>query len=260
MPAAVELANPKELPFNPGKIVEVNSWPRWQTSVGPYELTLDIVGVPGSNSKFGIASFVVMEQEQSFLNYAGSLLAEAIASHTVGENEIILLTADAKGSHFVPWVWKNLAELVGERLQERVIVFRKGEPKVYMTRPMVINNQEVALPKALFKSITSPDIQTLIISPKDGEFLFEAISKAIEPVFVDDFIGQGETIVAVLKIFQDLSLKPPRLVTVLGSDGDLYKETFAREKIYVTLLPQLFPLRLPIFVRESSFAPWQLKM
>lgn len=47
----------KELPFNPGQIVEVDNQLRWLTRAGPFALELDIV-------KPGIASFVVMEQDE----------------------------------------------------------------------------------------------------------------------------------------------------------------------------------------------------
>lgn len=259
MTPTVELSNQKESPFNPGKIIEVDGWPRWKTHVGPFELTLDIVSVAQleEEKEIGIASFVVMEQEQPFLNYVGNLLAEAI-HHQLPERKIVLLTAESKGCHFIPWVWKNLAEMIGNKLQDRIITFRKGQ-KVYMRREARINNQAVVLSKVEFYSITSPKKQTLAISPRDVEFLFQAIEDGAEPVPVDDFIGRGGTIVAISRLGQQLGLEPPNLLAVVGSDGNLYEQTFKQEGIDIKLLPRPFPLILPTFERESPEAHWKVR-
>lgn len=252
----------KELPsFNPGEIIEVDGWPRWRTHVGPFELLLDIVSVgrikPETEKEMGIASFVVMEQEQLFLDFLGNLLAKSIISHTSSEN-ILLITAESKGSHFAPWVWHNLAKEIGGKLEDRMITLRKGEPKVYMQRPVRRNGQEMILPKIPFYSITSSNEQNLIISPKDAELLFEAIARGAKPILVDDFIGRGGTTVATCQLFQQLGLESPHLMVVVGSDGKLYEETFAQEGAKITLLPQPLPLRLPTFIREDSEASWQI--
>lgn len=259
MPAAVELDKAKELPFNPGEIIVVDGWPRWVTETVRHKLMLDIVPVPRPESKFGIASFVVMEQEQTFLNDVGKILAEAIASQ-LPDREIILLTVESKGSHFIPWVWKNLTRMAGERLWKRIVSFRKGEPKVYMKRPVIISGQEVVLSPVPFYSITSTNEQKLNISPKDAEFLCDGIEKGVKPVPVDDFIGEGGTAIAVYRLFQQLGLEPPDLVAVVGSDGGLYKQTLTREGINITLLPQPLPLRLPTFHRQNELEPWQINM
>jgi len=262
MPTAIELYKSEEFPFNPGEIVEIDGWPRWKTRVKSFELILDIVTAKKKEGKpeLGIASFVVMEQEQPFLDYAGSLLAEAIDQNVPDKKGVVLLTVESKGCHFVPWVWENLADVVGEKLEKRIVTFRKGQSKVYMQRPAVINGQEVVLPQGAFYSITSPDEQNLIISPKDIELLYEVIKEGIEPVFVDDFIGQGGTIVAVHQLFQQLGIEPLHLVAVVGSDGNLYKQTFAQEGIDIVLLPRPFPLKLPTFTRQNEFEPWRINI
>lgn len=255
-----ELGKPEEVPFNPGEVKVIDGWPRWETQVGPFGLTLDIVGVPKKDSKFGIASFVVMEQEQPFLDYVGNQIAKSIVNHS-SERGILLVTAESKGSHLAPWVWHNLATLAGSKLQDRIVILRKGGPKVYMQRPVVGESQEIRSPAVVFRSITSPEEQTLRLSPKDAEYLIETISQGVEPVFVDDFIGKGGTLVATHQLFKQLGLKPPRFTAVVGSDGGLYQETFVQEAIDdLTLLPQPFPLGLPTFVRENEFEPWRINI
>lgn len=236
------MLKPKDLPFNVGQIVEADGQPRWLTRVGPFTLELDIV-------EPGIASFVVMEQKQPFLDYLGFVLANSIVTIT-DEKEILLITAEAKGSHFAPWVWGNLERLIGNRLNDNIITLRKGEPKVYMKKPT----------KAVtFQSITSSKIQTLRISPLDESLLRKAIGQKVEPVFVDDFVGMAGTVTAVRRLFdEEMNLNPPKIAAVIGSDGDLYKK--ALDKIDITLIPQPFPLRLPTFKRSVPNGPWQINM
>jgi len=230
----------RDYSFNPGEIIQINDSPKWRTKVGSFELELDIV-------EPGIASFVVMEQEQPFLDYVGSLLANAIAAQ-VSRSNILLVTAETKGSHFVPWVWKNLDNLsVAGELEERVITLRKGSPKVYMIK---------STPAVSFESITSGEKQTLRISPNDEKFLKEVTAKGVEPVFVDDFIGRGGTIRAVCELFKKMNIEPPKLAAVIGSDGNLYEENLA--DLDITLIPQPFPLRLPTFAQEGEAKEWKI--
>lgn len=274
MVALVEKDHPNELPYNPGRLGKINGVWRWLTEVEGvrerHQLMLDIMGVPEPESTFGIASFVVMEQEQPFLNNMGKVLAEAIAYQTTGR-DVLLMTVESKGSHFLPWVWLNLRELRGERVLKRIITLRKSV-KTYMERPARIKGQEVNVSgvKVPFISITSPEEQTLFISPKDAEFVVEAIERGVEPVLADDFIGKAGTIGAVYEQSQQLNqqlellgiefrFEPPRLVAVVGSDSDLYKPTL--EKLGVTLLPQPYlPLRLPTFSRQDKLAPWRVNV
>lgn len=252
--------NPRESPFNPGKIFEVNDWPRWKTKVGPFELTLDIVSVgqpEKEDLEIGIASFVVMEQEPPFLDYVANRLAKAITRQTRGK-DVLLMTVESKGSHLIPWVWENLSSLKGKRLMKRIIVLRKGKPKIYMKRPVKRNGQKVILSPVTFHSITSSDKQSLNISPKDAEFLFHAIKDGAKPVIVDDFIGKGGTIIAICHLFKQLRLEPPELLAVIGSDGNLYEQTFVQEDVDIKLLPQPFPLKLPTFLRKNSKTPWKI--
>jgi hypothetical protein len=247
--------------FNHGEIVETGGYPRWRTTVGRHDLTLDIVPVgrlEDDGPEVGIASFVVMEQKPSFLDDVAAILADAIAQR-FPTGDLILLTAEAKGSYCLSWVYRVLRGKVGSRLHDRVIVFRKGEPKVYMQRPAVFRGRHVDPPAARFRSITSAHEQTLRLSPRDTEYLLAAVAERAEPVIVDDFIGTGGTIVATCRIFEQLHLDPPVVAAVFGSDGDLYRDTFSENRIQVTPLPQPFPLRLPTFVRESSSSGWQTR-
>lgn len=259
-----KLSRPAESAFNPGEIVEIDGWPRWQTKACDCEVALDIVSSKSSGLgeiELGIASFVVMEQPQPFLHLVSHLMADSIAAHTLGER-VFLVTAESKGSHLAPRVWSNLADIVRRRLEVRIITLRKGS-KVYMKRPAVFGGREFAPPQISFHSITSNDEQSIVISPRDTEFLLEATGGGAKPVIVDDFIGRGGTIWAISQVFQQLRQPPPRVVAVVGADGDLYEQTFAREGIDVTLLPQPFPLKLPTFIREKRedgvpAGPWRV--
>ncbi len=244
---------------NSGQITHKNNWPCWITTVGPFELTLDIVSVgqPDGETEIGIASFVVMEQSQAFLDYIGQRLAQTILAHSPDER-LILLTAETKGAHLTPWVWHHLYAQMGDRLEERIITLRKGHPKVYMQRPIVIESQEIKIPQVTYQSITSQTDDTMSMSPKDVELLWRASQTGVKPIFVDDFVGRGGTMVAVQRIFEQLKLAPPQFAAVVGSDGDLYQETFQQEKVEIKLLPQPFPLQLPTFQRSRRQLPWQV--
>jgi adenine/guanine phosphoribosyltransferase-like PRPP-binding protein len=264
---------------NPGTIEAIDGWPGWvwRTHVGPFELKLHIVslGQPEMGGpEIGIASFVVMEQEQPFLDYAAGLLAAEIARHTSGSKRVILVTVESKGSHFTPWVWHNLAEIAGERLHPRIVTLRKG-PKVYMKTPgmldplVSVGDQQLILSPVSFYSITSSEEQRVVISPKDADLLYEALDAGVEPVLVDDFLGGGGTVVGVHRLFERLNrqldasglkrLTAPRLVAVVGSDGNLFEQAFAEAQIEVTPLPQPFPLRLPTFTRENPHTSWKVR-
>jgi len=268
---------------NPGTIEAIDGWPGWvwRTHVGPFELELHIVslGQPElGGPEMGIASFVVMEQEQPFLDYAAGLLAAEIAAHTADDRRVILVTVESKGSHFTPWVWRNLAGIIGERLHPRIVTLRKG-PKVYMKTPgmldplVSVGDQQVILSPVSFYSITSSEEQSVVVSPKDADLLYEAHGAAhgagAEPVLVDDFLGSGGTVVGVHRLFERLNrqleasglgkLTAPRLAAVVGSDGELYKKAFADAQIDVTPLPNPFPLRLPTFTRQNPHAPWVVR-
>lgn len=257
-----ELNKPKDLPSNPGEIVEVNGWPRWKTKVGPFELMLDIVSVGESENKqeHGIASFVVMEQDQCFLNYAGDLLSESICNYESLLSPVLLITTETKGSHFLPYIWQNLNERIDNLLLPRAIVLRKGEPKVYMNREVLEYGKGLKIPIVPYQSITSSIPQIMTISPRDVEFLISEKVIGATPVLVDDFIGNGGTIIGVCKIFEQLGLKPPNIAGVIGSDGNLYKETFTKEGINIKLLPQPFPLRLPTFIKQGQNSSWQINI
>lgn len=246
--------------YNSGQILEINGWPRWRTQVGPFELELDIV--PASQTEtgeqIGIASFVVMEQDQRFLAYVGQRLATAIAA-AVPAGRLQLLTAETKGTHFVPWVWRHLFELGKDRLEPQIITLRKGELKGYMSRPVQVEGWEGTLPEVNYRSITSVSPQRLTLAPRDVERLLQ-LRKEVTPVFVDDFIGQGGTIVGVSQLLAQLGLAPLQLVAVIGADGNLYIETLSRERIGVRLLPQPFPLILPTFQRLGMDQPWIIKI
>lgn len=278
MPAVAVSEDPAQHSPNPGTIEAIDGWPSWvwRTRVGPFALNLHIVslGQPvGGGCEIGIASFVVMEQDQQFLDYVAGLLATGIAARTTGDRDVILLTVEAKGSHFTPWVWKNLAEVDAGRLCNRIITFRKG-PKVYMKTPgasdplMVIGGKQIVLSPVSYHSITSHETQHIVISPRDADLLYRALEAGAEPVLVDDFLGSGGTIAGVHHLFEQLNrqlaasgltrMAPPRLVAVVGSDGNLYEQSLARAQINVTLVPQLFPLRLPTFTREDPQGHWEI--
>jgi hypothetical protein len=279
MPAVVLSEDPTPYSYNSGTIEAIDGWPGWiwRTCVGPFELNLHIVSLgelPGGGCETGIASFVVMEQEQQFLNYVAGMLAMDIAARTTDCRSVILLTVEAKGSHFAPWVWKNLAELDAAKLCNRIVTLRKG-PKVYMKTPgapdplVVIGGRQIVLSSVSYQSITSHEKQHVVISPKDADLLYEAIQAGAEPVLVDDFLGSGGTIVGVHNLFEQLNrqlaasglieLTPPRLVAVVGSDGNLYEQALAQAQIDVTPLPQPFPLRLPTFTRQNAHAAWEIR-
>ena len=101
---------------NPGEIIEQEGRMQWITAVSHFELGLDIVPVAktADEQEIGIASFVVMEQAQPFLAAVGQTLAEGIAGST-GGGPLLLITAESKGSHLAPWVWRALADLAGNR-------------------------------------------------------------------------------------------------------------------------------------------------
>jgi len=220
---------------NPGKIITNNGINQWQTEVGPFELNLDIAPV---DKKFAIASFVVMEQDQNFLDYCGRKLAKSIKNKIDNTKKAILITAESKGSHFVPWIWKHLKD----DAHPRVITLRKGKPKVYMTNP----------PTVEYRSITSSNMQKLNLPNKDLRLLKSLNFNEYQPVFVDDFIGQGGTINAVSRLFKNLNLPTPNYAAVIGSDGNLYKKTFQKNKIKVIVIPNPLLLKLPTFKKSMD--------
>ncbi|NLE45129.1 MAG: hypothetical protein GX620_10440 [Chloroflexi bacterium] len=263
---------------NPGRIEPIASWPGWvwRTVVGPFELQLHIISLgspePGA-PEGGIASFVVMEQEQPFLDYVAGLVADAIADYARACPGIILVTVESKGSHFVPWVWRQLAERQATRLCGRIITLRKSA-KAYMKTPGMpdsvasLDNHPVVLHPIAYESITSPEEQRLVISPKDAGLLYDEVRRGTEPILVDDFLGAGGTAVGVYRLFESLNhqidyaggggLRPPRVVAVIGSDSGLYTQSFAREGIDYVVLPRQLPLRLPTFTRETADHPWKI--
>lgn len=247
-----------KLTHNPGQIIEINGWPKWQTQVGPFNLKLDIVvaGQTETGEQVGIASFVVMEQNQSFLTYVGKQLATAIAK-TILRKQLLLLTAESKGSHFIPWVWQHLSALYDDRLEQRVIILRKGEMKAYMQRPVRMDEQVIWLPQVNYHSITSTTSQQLTMSPRDVELLLRVVPDATI-VFVDDFIGQGGTVVAVSRLLGQLGVVSPQHVAAIGCDGNLYIDALTQAGIEVTLLPHPFPLVLPTFRRLTPDQPWMI--
>ncbi len=236
---------------NPGTITKNNRRWQWLTELGPYTLNLDIVPLPKQDQQrqIGIASFVVMEQNQNFLNYVADLLAESIIKNLDDHKKAILLTAEAKGSHFTPWVWKNININYPQRLHDRIITLRKGRPKVYMPNPTAIT----------YQSITSTKPQRLNLPPKDKRLLKSLDLGNYQLVFVDDFIGKGGTVVGVHKLFKKLGFSPPRLASVIGSDGNLFKKTFKNNQIKIKLIPRPLLLKLPTFTRSSQNKNWQIK-
>ncbi len=95
MPAVAVSEDPAQHSHSPGTIEAIDGWPGWvwQTRVGPFALNLHIVslGQPvGGGCETGIASFVVMEQEQPFLDYVAGLLAAV----TSPADDLYALTAD----------------------------------------------------------------------------------------------------------------------------------------------------------------------
>jgi len=250
---------PAPQPINPGQIIEPGGSPRWVTQVGPFELQLDIIpaGQTSAGHDVGIASFVVMEQTQPFLDYCSAQLAQAIAAR-LGGQPVLLLTAETKGAHLAPWVWKNLFERCGHQLEPRIITLRKGQKKIYMQRPARSGKREIAIPSVSYPSITSARPQTMRLAPKDLELLLDRLAQGVTPVFVDDFIGRGGTVVGLQQLFDQLHLAAPRQIVAIGTDGDLYRETFATAQIEVELLPSPFLLKLPTFLRSGADAPWQI--
>ncbi len=234
---------------NPGKIIKDNNYWQWQTELGPHILNLDIVPLPQQNDgqQIGIASFVVMEQDQNFLDYVSKLLAESIIKQLDKSKHSILVTAEAKGSHLIPWVWKNINDSLPQQVHERIIVLRKGQAKVYMKNPASIS----------YQSITSTSSQQLNLPPKDKRLLKSLTD--FELIFVDDFIGKGGTIVAVYQLFENLGSPAPKLAAVIGSDSNLYQQTFADKQIKVKLIPDPLLLKLPTFVRTGKSESWEIK-
>jgi len=252
--------NSLELPYNSGEIKTIDNWPWWITSLDAFQLKLPIFSVGKSlhkNLENGIASFVVMHQERKFLSHAGNLLAEAIAKNVDKKSKILLLTSETKGSSIEPYISLSLERIIGEKLHQRKIVFRKGKEKVYMGRPVVFANREVPAAAVSYCSITSVEPQILRLSPDDTQLLCKEVVKGTQFIYVDDFIGSGGTIVGLHRLFAQLSLKPPRLVAVIGSDGNLYEQAFLKEGLNIQLLPQPFPLRLPTFKRKVG-KTWQI--
>ena len=250
----------KELPFNPGKIVEIDGWPRWQTTVGQHQLTLDIVSVGRLNPEepeIGIASFVVMEQKQPFLKDMADLLSESIVAHLPPRQKVLLVTVESKGSHFCARVWDSLHEKISDRLEEKIVVFRKGTPKAYMQRPALLENRVINSFSFSYCSITSSEKQEIVLSPRDIELL-DAFKDNAVSVMVDDFLGRGGTVIAVSRYFEKLGLKPPSIVAVIGSDGTLYEKSFRNAGTTINSLPQPFPLRLPTFSRQPDQQFWQI--
>lgn len=223
---------------NPGKIIKNNGIDQWKTQVGSFDLSLDIVPI---NKKMAIASFVVMEQDQNFLDYCGQKLAEAIIKNISKDKKALLVTAESKGSHFVPWVWRHL-----NKVHSRIITLRKGKPKVYMQNPTSVS----------YQSITSTNQQILTLPSRDERLLNKLDFENIELVFVDDFIGQGGTIAAVNRLFTKLNLPAPRLAVVIGSDGNLFQQTFKEKNLEIKIIPAPFPLKLPIFTRPNKNSSW----
>jgi adenine/guanine phosphoribosyltransferase-like PRPP-binding protein len=230
---------------NLGEIVEENNQWQWQTELGPYTLSLDIVPLPKkeNDQQIGIASFVVMEQNQNFLDYVADLIAQAIIEHLNGKR-CILITAESKGSHFVPWVWKNINKIYSDKIHSRIITLRKGQPKVYMKKPTTVT----------YQSITSTSSQQLNLPPKDERLLNNLNNYQL--VFVDDFIGKGGTIAAVHQMFDKLNFEAPKLGAVIGSDSNLYQQTFENKQIDIQLIPDPLLLRLPTFIRCNE--SWQI--
>lgn len=248
------------LPYNPGEIQKINGWPKWNTSVGRYNLCLDILSIAQTEAgEIGIASFVVMEQEQSFLDHVGALMAKSIHDHSPTGN-YLLLTVESKGSHLVPRVWDHLENISSkDSMYPRIITLRKGKPKVYMNRPVNAEDKVVVLPQVEYQSITSVSDQILNITPNDAELLLRAKEQNLHVVIVDDFIGKGGTVVAIYELFHKLGLKPPESVAVVGSDGNLYTKTFMEKGIGITVLPHPFPLQLPTFTRMNPQDAWRVK-
>lgn len=233
--------------YNPGEIIKKDNQWQWQTKLGPYILNLDIVPLHENENRqqMGIASFVVMEQDQNFLNYVGDLLAQAITKHLKSE-KCILITAESKGSHFVPWVWKNINDKYSEKVHPRIITLRKGKPKVYMQNPTTVT----------YQSITSTSPQQLNLPPKDERLLNKSAN--YQPIFVDDFIGKGGTIVGIHQLFNKLDFDAPQLAAVVGSDSNLFQRTFEKEQIEIKLIPDPLTLKLPTFIKSKN-NKWKIK-
>jgi len=144
------------------------------------------------DSDLGIASIVVMEEDPQVISYIAGLVSKAITQYIPKNKPVLLVTAESKGSYFVPWVWSAMEHDIGpDRLLNRIITLRKGGPKKYMNRPVIVCDRQV-IPSVEYYSITSNEPQIITISPKDGEHLTQAISIGAEPVYIDDFLGQAE--------------------------------------------------------------------
>ena len=256
-----ERKNQKDLPFNSGEIKVINNWPWWITNVDHYSLKLPIFSIGHQDregNEVGIASFVVMHQERKFLSHVGNLLAKAIAENVDKSHRILLLTSETKGSSLEPYISLNLEKIIGNRLHQRKIVFRKGCEKVYMGRPVLLGSRKITPTSVTYNSITSQEPQTLRLSPDDTELIFKEMARKTVPVYVDDFIGSGGTIVGVHRLFAKLGLKSPEIAVVNGSDGLLYEQTFIKENLKIQLLPQPLPLRLPTFRRKIGEQTWRI--
>ncbi len=226
--------------YNPGKIIKKKGKTVWQTKTGPFELNLDIIAI---NPKNAIASFVVMEQDQNFLNYCGAKLAESINKKKT-KPKVLMVTVESKGSHFIPWVWSHLKN----NAHHRIISLRKGKPKVYMNNPPAIN----------YQSITSPNQQNLILSNKDNKLLNTVDFTSYQLILVDDFIGKGGTISAVCRLFKQLRLPEIKFAAVIGSDGNLYQQTFQKANLNLEIVPNPLLVQLPTFCKPSKNSPWEI--
>lgn len=274
MTAPAELKVNKESSFNQGEVVEINGWPRWCTQVGEHSLTLDIV--PTADKELWIASFVVMEQNQHFLEEMGRTLASEMLKQT--DKKILLITTESKGSHFVPYVWQNLAQIAGtDRLVPNIITLRKGKPKVYMDRAVRVHDQFIGPFSVPYYSVTSREEQTMTMSPRDIELLFSLSGDEVEAVYVDDFLGRGGSALGAIGYIGQLNkqltknledagytsgqieglylVEPPKIICVIGADGNLYQAPFQASGRELKVIPEPLPLRLPTFSRKPFLNP-----
>lgn len=113
-----------------------------------------------------------------------------------------------------------LAYEMSRQSGKKYFVIRK-KPKIYMTDPVSVH----------VKSITTENVQTLILDSKDGEEL-----RGKRVLVVDDVISTGESLAAVMKLLEKFDVNVVAKAAVFA-EGDAADRT---DITYLEKLPLFF--------------------